>query len=118
MIFHLVTGEIKDPNSKAGIAETIFDFFVWQYEQAIREEISARCEYNACVAANEAAQREFATNPDWGGGMGPTLPYQKHYIELKEKEAAVAKKNLAEAKILVKFITTEFLKDYGVAKKG
>jgi hypothetical protein len=120
MTFQLVTGEVKDPNDKAGLAKVVFDFFLWQYEQAIREEISARCNYNACVAANEAAQREFATNPDWGGGMGASLPYQKHYVELKEREASQTKKSLAEAKILLNFVKDELLRNYGemTKKKG
>ena len=52
--------------------------------------------------------------------MGPSLPYQKHYVELKEKEASQAKKSLAEAKILLNFVKDELLRNYGemTKKKG
>ena len=110
MIFQLVRGELKSTDDK-DVAKAIFDFFLFQYQQAVGEEINARCEFNAAVAANEAAQREYA-NEEWGGGFGPSLPYSQAVIDNKKREAEQAKKDLAEFKAMMNFVRDRFVEKF------
>ena len=107
MIFERVNGELKSSDPKE-VAQTIFDFFMWQYEDSVRNEISARCDIEAAKAANAAASCEYEKE-NLGPGMGPRLPYNTSDLFSKTTEANRAKKQLKEAKLLLNFIRDRFI---------
>ena len=110
MMFKSVMGTLKDPTDNKEVAKAIFNFFLWQYDQALIEEINTRCEANAFKAANEAAEREYKESQEMG--WGPELPYSEATIKLKEEEVVRAQKSLAEARAFLNFIRDRFVDDF------
>ena len=106
MIFERVQAVLKSDDPKE-IAKVLFDFFMWQYENAIRNEIAERCDYNAAVVANEAAAQAYKDENQLG--WGPKLPYEAHVLKMKKDEATRALKNREDAKKLMDFLRDRFL---------
>lgn len=106
MIFERVRGELNSDDPK-DTARVVFDFFVWQYETAIRNEIAARCDFNAAVDANRAAEQAYKDENQLG--FGSRLPYSEHVLKMKEYDAKKALKNREDAKKLLDFMRDRFL---------
>ncbi len=106
MNFENVYAEIKSDEPKE-IAKVVFDFFVWQSENAMRNEISARCDYQAAIAANEAAKQEYERENELG--WGPKFPYDTYALKVKEMAAEKASLNRADAKKLLNFVRDRLL---------
>lgn len=108
MRFELVTAELKSKEPKE-VAKIIFDFFVWQSENAIRDEIAARCDHDAAIAANEAATRVYQEEKEKEFGWGPKLPYNTGELKIKEMNAIKFSKNRDDAKTLLNFVRDRLL---------
>jgi hypothetical protein len=106
MRFEYVGGELKS-NSDKDVAKLIYDFFRYQYEQAIETDVNARAERNASIAANEAATREYEREA--GLGFGARLPYDSYALKVKEENYVAAQKQRAEAKLLLNFVVKTFV---------
>lgn len=109
MTFQTVIGKIKNTEDPKELAKTIWDFFLFQYETAVRDDIGVRCELDSYSAANESAKREWAKDDYNVGGFGPPEPYSSAVINNKKREADEAKRNLLEAKALLNFIRDRFI---------
>ena len=107
MTFHSIIVQLKNTTDEKEISRVIFDFFIWQYNQALGNEINTRCELNAYLAANEAAKREYQEANELG--WGPKLPYDDIIIDNKKRQVEETKKSLTEAKAFLNFIRDRFV---------
>jgi hypothetical protein len=110
MTFQLVRAELKSGEPKE-VAKVLFDFFVFQHEAAIKEEINSRCEYNGMLAANRAAEDEYKKE-DFSGGFGPNLPYNEYAIKVSKTKSDNALISRSESKIFLDFMRDRFLEKF------
>ena len=112
MIFDRVHADLKSNDPKE-VAKVLFDFFVYQYETAVRMDISAKCDYNAAVSANYAAKQHYKNDSDYNSlGWGPKLPYGEYALNKKKEDADEAAKQRADAKIFLDFMRDRFLEKF------
>ena len=111
MTFKEVRSTMKSVEDK-DVAKTVLDFFVWQYKEAAVNEVNIRCDYNAKLAANEAAKKTYET--EYGGGFGydNQIPYNESYLKVKNDERETAAKNLIEAKALLDFVKNRIIEGF------
>lgn len=107
MNYQMVSGPIKNTEDQKELAKAIWDFYLWQYETALRDEIELRSELEAYKSANRAASDEYRRNNELG--WGPPEHYSSIVIENKKIDAENAKQNLHEAKALLNFVRDRFL---------
>jgi len=102
-----------DASDKAATARVIFNYFVFQQEEAIRHYAEMRGDYEGALAANERAQKVYEEECEGlGMGIGPDLPYKPYNIEVKKKEMEKARKDLDDAKRLLAFIRERFVEKF------
>lgn len=101
MIFKLVNADVS-PGNPANLATVIFDFFLWQYKDAVVEEIKSRCELHAAESANAAAKQEYAK--EGLCGFGAHLPYSSAALESMKSKAARTLRQVDEARALLDFV--------------
>ena len=106
MRFLSVEGTLKDASDRE-VANAIFDFFIWQRDQAISEEIETRCRYNSAIAANEASGKEY--DAECVGGFGKPVPYSSYDLFNMKTQMETAAKNSSEAKLCLRFIKERFV---------
>ena len=111
MQFKHVSATISDKPTDKELAKIIFNFFLYQRDEMIDEEISARQRYNGALAANEAAEREYRNDPDYGasGFGGYKKPYTEEDLKLMKDEMERAQKNKKEIVALFHFIRDRFV---------
>lgn len=107
MIYETVQDDLKSHGPKE-LAKSIWNFFLFQYDCARREEINTRNEHDAFVSANKRAQEDYHREADPGFGMFEP-PYSEHTIKNQEEEMIRAAKNLADSKALMNFIRDRFV---------
>ena len=101
--------ELPDTTNKQ-VVKVMHQFFEYQVEIAIGDEIRRRCEYNAMVAANEAANREFLASGDLGWSK---LPYNDIEIENAKQHAELAKADLAGHKAMLAYFMGKIFEKIG-----
>lgn len=97
--FLYCVAELPDTTNKE-VVKVMHQFFEHQVEIAIGDEIRCRCEYNAMVAANEAANRELLASGDLGWSK---LPYNEIEIKNAKRHAEIAKENLIAHKAILNY---------------
>lgn len=91
--------ELPDTTNKQ-VVKVMHQFFQYQVEIAVMDERNRRCEYNAQVAANAAAESEFKESNDVGWS---NLPYNSTQIENAKQHAEIAKENLIGHKAILNY---------------
>lgn len=107
MEYQLVRGDIKNTEDPKELAKAIWDFYLFQYDVAMINDIEVRAELQSYYAANQSAADEYRQNNEFG--WGPPQPYSQSIIDVKKHEAANAARNLIEAKALLNFVKDRFL---------
>lgn len=110
MLFKQVNGSDLKTSDTKEVATEIFNFFLWQYEEASNDAINARCEKEAFKSANIAAGAAYRNDPEYTGlGWGPKLPYTEYQLKRKEEESERAEKNVKDHKTILNFIRDRFV---------
>jgi hypothetical protein len=107
MTYEPVQDELKSHEDK-DLAKSIWNFFLFQYDVARREEINTRHEYECAVSANRNAREDYTREADPGFGMWEP-PYSEFCIENKKREMEQSAKNFDDAKALMNFIRDRFV---------
>ena len=112
MTFYSCVGDLKgNHGDPMEVGKAVFNFFVFQHEQAVSEEIAARSRLNSAEAANDAAQREFEREC---GGLGShfTVPYNASALHAMKTEAERRAKDRVEAKAMLNFMRDRLLEGF------
>src|SRR6478672_1483840 len=93
-----------DPLSDESMARGIFNFFLYQYKQAVAETIEARSQLSAKRSANDA----YLRGQEFGGGFKTPLVSSAQF-EYMESRLSSASKAEDEARKMMLFIRDRFL---------
>jgi hypothetical protein len=93
-----------DRTKNVSIAKAMFNYFLAQYEDAIRRHVIA----GADVAAMRAANTEYQKHDD-AIGFGGRPPWNDLQIQRKEKEFADIGEEVKDAESIIKFMRDRFL---------
>lgn len=112
MIFYQCTGDLKGKHGDPmEVGKAIFNFFLWQNEQAISEEIAARSRLRSAEAANLAAHSEYERE-NMGVGSHFSLPYKESDFVAMRREAEKTATNRIEAKAMMNFVRDRLLEKF------
>lgn len=91
-----------DPKS---MAQTLFNYFLAQYEDTIRVQCREEAELAGMIAANKA----YEQHEDNCGGFGGMPPWSNQQLELKRKHIEEYDAQVKDANAMVKFLRDRFL---------
>lgn len=106
MKFEPTSAELKSHDPK-DVAKFIWNYFLFQHDIAIKNEIEFRCDYDAAVAANRAAEIEYSHSNELG--WGPSLPYNENALNYRKSQWERALKDKADSNTLLNFIRDRFV---------
>ena len=93
-----------DRANKTSIAKSMFNYFLAQYESAIRQQVIGNAELSSMNAANT----EFQRHDDFGGGFSNN-PYSDAQIKHKEQTLEELDEQVKDAEAIIKFMRDRFL---------
>jgi hypothetical protein len=103
-------GKHQDPLE---VGKAVFNFFLYQYDQAVSEEITARSRLRSAEAANLSGQSEYAREAEGGGfGWGYKPAYNEGQLLQMKQEAEKQATNRIEAKAMLNFVRDRLLEKF------
>jgi hypothetical protein len=87
------------------MAEVIFNYFLLQYKNAIRNECSEEAKLASMISGNKAYDERM--KEEFGGGFSQP-PYSDNLIQIQKHALDDSKKAVIEAEAIIKFLRNRF----------